>query len=107
MIAHDLSIYYEDDLEVKEADAVIRRVFPKAEYYAEKYIFDELKVLAFIPCAEDEECRYEINGKKYGGVWTSSYAKLLDSYKHTENKIKIDDCKKNKNKQISLFDMED
>lgn len=107
MIAHDLFNYCEEDYEVKEADAVIRRIFPNAEYYAEKYIFDELKVLAFIPCAEDEECRYEINGKKYGGVWTSSYAKLLDSYKHTENKIKIDDCKKNKNKQISLFDMED
>lgn len=107
MIAHELCSYYEGNYEVKETDEVIRRVFPNAEYYAEKYIFDELKVLAFIPCAEDKDYRYEINGKKYGGVWTSSYSKLLDSYIQTKNKLIIDDYKKNENKQISLFDLED
>lgn len=91
MIAHDLSCYG-INYNVKKADEVIKRVFPNAEYYVEKREFDVLKVIAFIP--GDENCDFEINGKKYCGVWTSSYSKLLDSYK------------KSRNKQISLFDME-
>lgn len=91
MIAHDLSCYG-INYNVQKADEVIKRVFPNAEYYAEKFIFNELKVIAFIP--GDENCDFEINGKKYCGVWTSPYSKLLDSYK------------KSRNKQISLFDME-
>ena len=78
MIAHDLSCYG-INYNVQKADE-------------EKFIFNELKVIAFIP--GDENCDFEINGKKYCGVWTSPYAKLLDSYK------------KSRNKQISLFDME-
>lgn len=92
MIAHDLSCYG-INYNVQKADEVIKRVFPNAEYYAEKFIFNELKVIAFIP--GDENCDFEINGKKYCGVWNSSYSKLLDSYK------------KSRNKQISLFDMEE
>lgn len=105
MIAHELCSYYEANYEVKEADEVIRRIFPNAEYYAEKFIFSELKVIAFIP--GDEDCDFEINGKKYCGVWTSPYSKLLDSYNNTENKLMKNDNKKNKNKQMSLFDMEE
>lgn len=62
MIAHDLSCYG-INYNVQKADEVIKRVFPNAEYYAEKFIFNELKVIAFIP--GDENCDFEINGKKY------------------------------------------
>lgn len=97
------------NIELKEADEYIKRVFPNAEFY-----IDYEHALVFERIGEDEEIDLDyhtvINGVAYDGTFTSNYNDLVkyfdesvDESDYEEKKSKVFTYNGKKYEQESLF----